>query len=504
MSNSRPGRPESEILRTAADSIGVAVGGAAVRRVFCVGMAGTGMKAIAEWFSAAGWQVSGSDRSATPEVIAQFHSRGMRLVPEHSVEHLPPLLDLLIYSPAVPETNPERQTAQDRGIPQWSYPQALGQLMQGRDGISIAGTHGKSTTTALVGHLLRYAGLAPSILCGAEMLDTGLNGVFESVAFCSAKGRPFAERKATLVAESCEYRGHFLELTPRVVGLLGIEPDHFDCFPTFDRALATYREFIENLPADGLLVANLDCQATLSILSACPSRKVLVSTTDETADYFVERVETSPAGLSLTVRLPDHSTLDIECPQWGNHHAVNIVTALAIALEHGVSSETCRAACATFAGIARRFQHRGDWGGLTWIDDYAHHPTAVKALIDAARDRYPDRRIWCLFQPHQISRTRELFEGFVASLSRADGVLVLPVFGAREAHGTEQKYLARQLVEGISHSGTPALFVSDLDHPWTTLETHTRPGDIVLTVGAGDIDRIYHELTGRLQTHHAS
>ena len=548
MSNSRPGRPDPKQLCTVADSIGVAVGGAAVRRVFCVGMAGTGMKAIAEWFSAAGWQVSGSDRSATPEVIAKFHSRGMRLIPEHSVEHLPPLLDLLIYSPAVPETNPERQAASERGVPQWSYPQALGQLMQGRDGISIAGTHGKSTTTALVGHLLRYAGLAPSILCGAEMLDTGLNGVFESVAGLSESGgatcarqghtynqeetasrdhsiievswlrgtartgfgesgdfgRPFAERKATLVAESCEYRGHFLELTPRVVGLLGIEPDHFDCFPTFDRALATYREFIENLPADGLLVAHLDCQATLSILSACPSRKVFVSTTDETADYFVERVETSPAGLSLTVRLPDHSTLDIECPQWGNHHAVNIVTALAIALEHGVSPATCRAACATFAGIARRFQHRGDWGGRTWIDDYAHHPTAVKALIDAARDCYPNRRVWCLFQPHQISRTRELFEGFVAALSRADGVLVLPVFGAREASGTEQKNLARQLVEGIHHSGTPAHFVSDLDHPWTTLETHTRPGDIVLTVGAGDIDRIYHEFTGRLQTHHAS
>ena len=514
MSSSRPGRPDSHRLCTGSDAIVVAVGGVAVRRVFCVGMAGTGMKAIAEWFSAAGWQVSGSDQSVTPEVIAQFQSRGMRLVPEHSADHLPPLLDLLIYSPAVPETNPERQAAWERGVIQWSYPQALGQLMQGRDGISIAGTHGKSTTTALMGHLLRHAGLAPSILCGAEMLDTGLNGVLGGeveVAWALAHARVSSAEKRglkptlpLLVAESCEYRGHFLELTPRVVGLLGIEPDHFDCFPTFDRALATYREFIENIPADGLLVANLECQATLSILSACPSRKVFVSTTDETADYFVDRVETTPAGLSLTVKLPDQSTLDIECPLWGNHHAVNVVTALAIALEHGVSPNTCREACATFAGIARRFQHRGDWGGRTWIDDYAHHPTAVKALIDAARDRYPNRRVWCLFQPHQVSRTRELAEGFVDSLRRADGVLVLPVFGAREASGTAQHDLARQLVEGITHSGTPAHFVADLDHMRTTLETHTRPGDIVLTVGAGDIDRIYHEFTGRLQTHHAS
>ncbi len=538
MSISRPGWPARDTLHTGSEKIGAV--GAAVRRVFCVGMAGTGMKAIAEWFSAAGWQVSGSDRSATPEVIAQFLSRGMQLFPEHSADHLPPRLDLLIYSPAVTVTNPERQAAVEREIPQWSYPQALGQLMQGREGISIAGTHGKSTTTALVGHLLRYAGLAPSILCGAEMLDTGLNGVLgkvvglsESGGATSAKqsqthstgssaaqhrriartgigesgdlGRPFTERKATLlVAESCEYRGHFLELTPRVVGLLGIEPDHFDCFPTFDRALATYREFIQKIPAAGLLVANLDCQSTLSILSACTARTIFVSTTDETADYFVERVETTPAGLSLTVKLPDHSTLDIECPLWGNHHAVNIVTALAIALEYGVTPKTSCDAIAAFAGIARRFQHRGDWGGRTWIDDYAHHPTAVKTLVDATRDRYPDRRVWCLFQPHQMSRTRELFDGFVTSLSRADGVLVLPVFGAREASGTEQTQLARQLVEGVTRSGVPAHFVSDLDHPWTTVETHTRPGDIVLTVGAGDIDHIYHELTGRLQTHHAS
>ncbi len=504
MSSTRPGWPVPEPLRIASDMIGVEVGGAVVRRVFCVGMAGTGMKAIAEWFSAAGWQVSGSDRSASPDVIAKFHSRGMRLLPEHSEENLSPLLDLLIYSPAVRESNPERQAALQRGIPQWSYPQALGQLMQGRDGISIAGTHGKSTTTALVGHILRHAGLAPSILCGAEMLDTGLNGVLGSLALFCEKGRLFSENKATLVAESCEYRGHFLELTPRVVGLLGIEPDHFDCFPTFDLALATYREFLEKIPAEGLLVANLDCEASLSILSACPSRKIFVSTTDEAADYFVERVETTPAGLSLTARLPDQSTLDIECPLWGNHHAVNIMTALAIALEHGASAETCRAACATFAGIGRRFQYRGDWNGATWIDDYAHHPTAVRAVLDATRDRFPGRRVWCVFQPHQVSRTRELAAGFITALRRADGVLVLPVFGARESLGTEQKDLARQLVEGVHRLGVAAHFVADLDHTRTTLETHTRPGDVVLTVGAGDIDRIYHELTGRLQTHHAS
>jgi len=468
------------------------------------------MKAIAEWFAAAGWQVSGSDRSATPEMMAKFQGRGILLHADHSAEQLPSVLDLLVYSPAVPEANPERLAADQRGIPQWSYPQALGKLMQGRDGISIAGTHGKSTTTALVGHVLRHAGRSPSILCGAEMIDTGLNGVLgrePTVAFRSAEEHSFAERKATvpiLVAESCEYRGHFLELSPRVVGLLGIEPDHFDCFPTFDRALATYSEFVSRIPAGGLLVANLDCEASCSIVSASPARKVFVSMTDERADYFVQRAESERTGLRLTVRLPDQTTIDMQCPLWGQHHAINIVTALAIATEQGVSPADFAAGVATFSGIRRRFERRGDWGGVTWIDDYAHHPTAVRALIDAARDRFPNRRVWCLFQPHQISRTRELAEGFVAALSRADGVLVQPVFGAREATGTERLDLARQLVEGVRRENPNAHFVADLDHTWTTLETHTRPGDVVLTVGAGDIDRIYHELTGRLRQHYAS
>ena len=538
MSSSRPGWPGSGDGRPGFDMIGAVGGGVAIRRLHCVGMAGTGMKAVAEWFSAVGWRVTGSDRSATPEVVAKFQSRGMELHPEHSAKHLPPVADLLIYSPAVPESNPERRAALKRGIPQWSYPQALGQLMHGREGISIAGTHGKSTTTALVGHVLTYAGLAPSILCGAEMMDTGLNGVLGrsyvrqnvgepcgpstlpttsshssgdgprttpiDVRPPSGGGRYGESTLPLLVAESCEYRGHFLELSPRVVGLLGIEPDHFDCFPTFDSALATYREFISRIPASGLLVVNLDCPASCAIAPASPARKVFVSTTDERADYFVQGADSTEAGLSLTIRLSDRSTIDIECPLWGQHHAINIVTALAIAAERGVCPAVFAAGVATFAGIRRRFERRGDWSGVAWIDDYAHHPTAVQALIEAARDRFPSRRIWCLFQPHQISRTRELAAGFVAALSRADGVLVQPVFGAREAAGTERIDLARQLVEGVRRQNPNAHFVADLDHTWTTLETHTRPGDVVLTVGAGDIDRIYYELTGRLRQHHAS
>jgi UDP-N-acetylmuramate--alanine ligase len=448
------------------------------------------MQAIAEWLVAAGWQVSGSDRTTTPAMIEHFRAMGVRLDLQNETAQLPPQLDLLIYSPAVPDSNAERVAARARGIAQLSYPQALGELMRSRRGISIAGTHGKSTTTALVGHLLRQAGHDPSIICGARMLNTGLSGI------CG--------RSDWLVAESCEYRGHFLELSPRYVGMLGIEPDHFDCFPTLDRAVATYREFLTRVPNDGLVVANLDCETTAEIVRDIAARKRFVSTTNEQADYLVTRVTTTSRGLSLSLRLPDQQIVNLTCPQTGNHHAINIATAVALALESGASLDACRAGLASFAGISRRFEIRFEAQGVTWVDDYAHHPTAVRAVLDAARDRFLNRRIWCLFQPHQISRTRELAGDFAKALSRADGVLIQPVFGARESGAEERIELSRQLVRDVAASGTPSHFVGDLDHTWTTLETHLRPGDVVLTVGAGDIDRIYHEFTGRLRRHHAS
>lgn len=482
----RPGWPPAKAFRDLTSP----VASVPVRRAYCVGMAGSGMQAIAEWLIAAGWQVSGSDPSATPAVIERFRALGARLDRQHAATQLPPQLELLIYSPAVPESNAERVAARERGIPEWSYPQALGQLMQGRRGISIAGTHGKSTTTALVGHLLQQAGQDPSIVCGARMLGSGRSGILG--------------HSDLFVAESCEYRGHFLELKPHCVGLLGIEPDHFDCFPTLDRALAIYREFLTQLPVDGLVVANLDCEATVSILNDLPVRKVFVSATDEQADYLVTQVATSSAGLSLSVRQPNQKIIQLNCPQSGNHHAINIATALAIALEHGATLEHCRTGLATFSGISRRFELRAEERGVTWIDDYAHHPTAVKAVLDATRDRFLNRRIWCVFQPHQISRTRELAGDFAKALCRADEVLVQPVFGARESGEVERIALSRQLVRDVAAYGTPSHFVGDLDHTWATLETHLRPGDVVLTVGAGDIDRIYHEFTGRLRRHHAS
>lgn len=509
MSDSQPKRLVSHDLSFDLSNRGDESGAARVRRLYCVGMAGAGVKAIAEWFSAAGWQVAGSDQLATDLLCRKFQDRGMRLNRGHSATYLSPKTNLLIYSPAIPSSNPERRAAEQLGIPQWSYPEALGQLMRGRDGVSIAGTHGKSTTTALVGHVLSESGNAPSILCGAEMVTRGLNGVYAAPSVSEYRESTQSSAGQTaqnfpIVVESCEYRGHFLELTPRIVGLLGIEEDHFDCFPTLSHAMETYRQFVERIPAAGTLVSNFDCAATRSVVQHAIARRVYVSSTDQRADYYIQSTESGMEGLQLTVRLPDRTTVRVLCPLWGRHHATNVVTALAMTSQYGVTPAQFAEFSRTFSGIRRRFERRLEWEGRLCVDDYAHHPTAVRAVIQAARDRFPARRIWCLFQPHQITRTRVLWREFAEALGRADGLLILPVFSARETTGTERVDLSRQLVEAIERSGTLAHFVPSLEHTWDTLQTHTRPGDVVLTVGAGDIDCIYHEFIGRLRRHHAS
>lgn len=492
MPPNRPGWPET--LNTSLAGLSFEVGSrqnlVPLRRAYCVGMAGSGMKGIAEFLQATGWAVSGSDRNPAAALIEQFRDLGITLHTGHAAAQLPPQLDLLIHSPAIGADNPERREAQLRGVPELTYPQALGQVMQGREGYSVTGTHGKSTTTALLGHLLQSAGLEPSILCGAEMIGPARNGV-------AGPGRP-------IVVESCEYRGHFLSLAPRVIGLLGIEPDHFDCFPTIADAVTTYREFVSRLPVKGLLVSNLDCEWSQTVAPSTRARRITVSATDLAADFSADHVRTSSEGLALRIHERHSHPLEVVCPLWGNHHAINVLTAYAMAREAGCSRDQIAAGLRTFPGIRRRFEVRRESNGVTWIDDYAHHPSAVRTLIDAARDRYPGRRIWCLFQPHQVSRTRILAADFATALAAADEVALLPVFGAREADTVAARELSVGIAAAVNLHGGAATFLPSLDLLPEVVETRTSPGDVVLMVGAGDIDRVQHGFTGRLRRHHAS
>ena len=457
------------------------------RSAYLIGCCGSGMRSLAELLLERGWRVCGSDAMADGHNADVLRARGVRLQAGRSAANLRDPA-LVIYSPAVPETNPERIAARKRAIPQFSYPQMLGRLMSNRTGVAIAGTHGKTTTTALLGWILQHAGRQPSVMCGGELLNTGAGG-------WSGAGEVF-------VAEACEYRGSFLNLAPRHAALLNIEPDHFDCYPDLESAVAAYAKFTSTLPSDGLLVCCADDSVVARAVAAATAR-VETFGLEAVADWSARDVRLLPGRTLFEVHRHRQRWVNCTLHIPGSHNVLNTLPAIALAAELGVQPNEVRRALATFRGVRRRFERMGSWRGMELVADYAHHPTAVSATLQAARAEFPARRLLCVFQPHQISRTRKLLAEFANSLTRADEVWIPPVYTARES--LEDSLAASdELASATSRLGAKTRTVASLDRLVSTLETDGRPGDVVLLIGAGDIDRVRDEFSRRISRYYAS
>ena len=452
------------------------------RHVHLVGMCGAGMKGLAEVLIDRGWYVCGSDASPNDTMVDHLERLGGQVNHGHAAENVSDQTDLLVYSPAVPESNCERQIAELRGIPQWSYIDALRELNRDNECVAVVGTHGKSSTTALLAHILIETGYDPTVFCGAQSISNGRNG--------RGGGGRFT------VMEACEYRHHFLNVPARHACLLSIEPDHFDCFPTFESGLDAYHQFVGQLPAEGSLVVNADCPGVNQVLRRFRDRtSVKFSLKDRTATWFAKNCVVDGDRQSFEIVQAGQNPLVVNMRQVGRHVVANALAAISMAVQLGVRLADACATLATFQGLKRRFERMVAPNGLQIVDDYAHHPTEIQATLETARNVFPGHELVCVFQPHQVSRTESLMEGFADSLCLADRVYVLPVFGARESCMEKFEPTSRILVDRISHSGTPARYISTLDRVWPTLDTDAAvsASHIVLTLGAGDITRINNE-----------
>ncbi|MBL8852080.1 MAG: UDP-N-acetylmuramate--L-alanine ligase [Planctomycetaceae bacterium] len=457
------------------------------RAAHLIGVCGSGMRSLAELLVDRGWRVSGSDAAAEGHNAAMLCARGVELHAGHAAGFVADA-DEVVFSPAVPATNPERVAARERGIPEHSYPQALGRLMSGRTGVAIAGTHGKSTTTAMLGWILESAGQSPSVICGGELLNRNAGG-------WSGSG-------AAVVVEACEYQGSFFNLAPRHAALLDIEPDHFDCYADLDSAIAAYRAFVAQLPAEGLLVCRADRPAVGTAVAGAAAR-VETFGVETSADWTAHRVRLRPGQTSFRIERHGQAWADCVLHVPGEHNVLNAVAAVALAAELGVGPDAVRQALADFRGVRRRCERLGSWRGVELVDDYAHHPTAVAATLAAVRAEFPGRPIRCVFQPHQVSRTRTLMAELADSFREADHILLLPVYSAREAAG-DHVTASQELLHKLKGAGRRAMFVPSLDRLVAVLETDARPGEVVLLIGAGDIDRVRDELSRRIPRHYAS
>jgi UDP-N-acetylmuramate--alanine ligase len=449
-------------------------------RAHLIGVGGTGMQALAEYLHDAGWTLSGSDDTSIPVTLK---ARGLQFQRGHHSSAVPPATDLVIHSAAVNSTNPELVRAAEQQIPILSYARVLGILTRQTRAICIAGTHGKSTTAAMTAHLLEWGTVRPSAIVGAETIGRHCSG--------------WQGTSDLLVLESCEYRKHFLGLTPAHAVVTGIESDHFDCFPDRNSIIEAFGEFVSLVPAEGTLAIPA---GDLDVWSLVKRTKASIVTygIDCSADWNARQLYVGPDETRFELHHRERSLGDVQIRVPGRHNVMNALAAVTVSSGLGLDHRVLMTGLESFRGIRRRFELLARNEDYVLIDDYAHHPTAVRETLSTTRDMFPGRRILCLFQPHQISRTKRLLEEFGASLALADEVWIAPVFTARESHAHEAIGWSERLAEGCRLAGGNAQSFDTLDRLVPTLEDKARSGDVILTVGAGNINRIHHELIGRL------
>jgi len=455
------------------------------KHIHFLGIAGIGVSALAQAAQAQGIRVSGSDPHADPEsnpAIRRLQAGGAAITNRHEAANLAAGVDLVVASAAVDTANPEIRAARERGIPVVSRAEALGRLMAAHRGpkIGVAGTHGKTTTTAMLGVILQHAGLEPTVFVGGEVAALGGN-----VRVGSATG-PF-------VAEACEAYDSFLYLKPDIAVLTNVEADHLDHFGTFDRVVESFHQFLDGVPRDsGTIVACMDDPGVRKVLEGLADSRTVMG-------YGIEAAEAPSRAENIA--LGAGTTFAWHGPKWciliqlkipGRHNVLNALAAATASRALGVSAEAIAAGLATFTGASRRQERLGEGtldgkSDILILDDYAHHPTEIRATLAALRGAYPDRRLVAVFQPHLYSRTRDFLPEFAEALAQADAVVVTDIYAAREAPIPEVR--AEEIVTRIGRRelNKPALFVPDKQKIPAVLREAARPGDVVVFLGAGDI-----------------
>lgn len=450
-------------------------------RVHLMGIGGFGINPIARVLHELGYAVSGCDMSESP-LIPPLRASGIPIAIGHDAAHLDRYEpDALVISSAIPATNAEVAAARARGLPVLKRADILCELMRDRAGVAVAGTHGKTTTTAMLAWVLTACGLAPSFIIGGVLANLGTNAR-------AGAGRPF-------VIEADEYDRMFMGLCPRIAIVTTLEMDHPDMFASLADVRALFAEFVGLLPADGLLIAGADAPEVCRLAEGHggPLTTYGLSGGDWQA---VDLAANDRGGTDFRVlrRGQPVATASLQVP--GAHNVANALAALAAADALGAPLDAAAGALAEFRGVGRRFEVRGQAGGVTVIDDYAHHPTAIRATLQAARARYGEARLWAVWQPHTYRRTKELLGDFAASFGEADHVIVTDVYRSRDTqdYGVSPDDVVAQMADhpDVRHVGP-------LDAVVEALVERVQPGDVVIVMSAGDATRVAGDLLARLE-----
>jgi UDP-N-acetylmuramate--alanine ligase len=446
------------------------------RHVHFVGICGIGMSALASFLLARGYRVSGSDRSPDAQGEA-LTLAGADVVAGHAAENTAGA-DLIVVSSAVPPDNSEIRAAIEAGIPVIKRAELLAAVMNPARGIAVAGTHGKTTTSALIGHIFTWAGLDPSILIGGIASDLGSN---------ARRGE-----SALVVVEADEYDASFLQLRPEVAVVTNVEPDHLDFYGTVDRLHDAFRRFSEAVK--DTLVICADDPVLPGLTTDVAARRIGYGLVD--GEWRGADVREAEGWTKFSV-YHEGRMVPYAISLAGEHNVRNCLAAIVVARELGIGHEVIVPAVASFSGVGRRFERVGEVNGVVLLDDYAHHPTEIRVNLAAARKRFgrPPRVV---FQPHTYSRTRALLDDFAVAFGDASAVYLMEIYPARESDTLGVS--GQQLAEAIAREHRHAVFTPTAEEAVDRVVRDAEPGDVVMTMGAGDVYRIGPEILGRLRT----
>ncbi len=465
--------------------------------VYLIGIGGAGMSGIAKVLMKGGCIVHGSDVQPFPSLI-HLEQLGAKITLRQDGSWLSPQAKLVVISAAVQEDNPDLKRAKGFGLQVIKYAQVLGSLMRERVGIAVSGTHGKTTTTAMIATLFKEAGKDPSFVIGGEVPGLGGNSSLGG-------GKYF-------VVEACEYDRSFLHLQPRVGVITNIEEDHLDYYKDLGGVIEAFKNFAHGVSKEGLLVV---AHGDKNIMEAIQGTQCNIETFSTDAFGVISR---SPAPGSPTWRATSHVFQDglssfkvyykgdyygdfiLKVP--GRHNVMNALAAMAVGHWAGLKREDMQRSLSAFRGANRRFQMLDTVRGVTVVDDYGHHPTEVSVTLRAAREYFPGRRLWCIFQPHQHTRTRFFLNKFARAFREADEVVFTDIYPARDSKEDMESVSSVDLLREAQKEEVKALYVSGLKSVANEVYPRLREGDVVMTMGAGDVWRVGVELVSLLRNGH--
>jgi UDP-N-acetylmuramate--alanine ligase len=453
--------------------------------VYFMGIGGISMSGLAQILKAEGFKISGSDNKES-NITNALEALGIKVFYAQKKENIDKAgdIDVVVYTAAVHPDNPEFAYAKEKGLPMLTRAELLGQIMKEYDlPVAVSGTHGKTTTTSMLSKILLEADTDPTLSIG---------GIFKDIG-----GNIRVGKSEYFVTEACEYTNSFLSFFPKISIITNIDADHLDFFKDLDDIRNSFKKFAHLLPSDGTLIINGDIDNVSEITEGLTC-SIITYGSKESFDYYPSDITYDNQGNpSFIAHLKDGSTLDVKLAVPGIHNVYNALASIAAAMLFGIDKEHIATALSLFGGTSRRFEYKGEVAGVTIIDDYAHHPTEIKATLTAAQN-YPHNKIWCVFQPHTYTRTKALMNEFANALSLADHVILADIYAAREKDnlGISSRTLQEKIVE-LGHECNYFPTIENFSEIEKFLLQNCTKGDLLITMGAGDVVKIGDELLGR-------